>query len=137
MLHAGYPGLMCDIESYMYLPLLEEMGYMPKHKYSMGEEIRLYGNSLCEKYGLHQRGMFQSYGKKMVWDAEKSEWKVTIEMRPKGGTSEEITVRADFVIFNTGVLNNVKLPDLPGASSFKGQTFHTARWNYDVTGGSP
>ncbi|KAM0493203.1 hypothetical protein ACHAP8_009382 [Fusarium lateritium] len=35
-----YPGLMCDVEGYCYLPLLEETGYMPKHKYSVGAEIR-------------------------------------------------------------------------------------------------
>ena len=29
-----YPGLTCDIESYCYLPLLEETGYIPKHRYS-------------------------------------------------------------------------------------------------------
>ena len=128
---------MCDIESYCYLPLLEEMGYMPKHKYSSGEEIRLYAKSICEKYDLQKRGMFQSSGKKMVWDAEHGEWKVTIEMKPKGGTNSEITVGADFVVFNTGVLNNVKLPDVEGGATFKGQTFHTARWNYNITGGSP
>ncbi len=29
-----YPGAACDIESYIYLPLLEEIGYMPVEKYS-------------------------------------------------------------------------------------------------------
>ena len=29
-----YPGAMCDVESYCYLPLLEELNYMPKNKYS-------------------------------------------------------------------------------------------------------
>ena len=34
-----YPGVQCDIESYCYVPLLEETGYMPKHRYSFGPEI--------------------------------------------------------------------------------------------------
>src|SRR5262249_5600359 len=34
-----YPGLACDIESYVYLPLLEELGTMPVEKYSRGPEI--------------------------------------------------------------------------------------------------
>ena len=34
-----YPGAQCDIESYCYLPLLEETGYMPKEKYSYAPEI--------------------------------------------------------------------------------------------------
>src|SRR5579871_3682019 len=41
-----YPGLMCDIESYIYLPLLEEMGYMPKSKYASGDEIRAHANAI-------------------------------------------------------------------------------------------
>ena len=35
-----YPGAQCDIESYIYLPLLEETGYIPKEKYSFAQEIR-------------------------------------------------------------------------------------------------
>ena len=34
-----YPGAQCDIESYVYLPLLEETGYIPKEKYSFAPEI--------------------------------------------------------------------------------------------------
>ena len=34
-----YPGAACDIESYIYLPLLEETGYIPKEKYSRAPEI--------------------------------------------------------------------------------------------------
>ena len=26
-----YPGVMCDVESYCYMPMLEEMGYVPKN----------------------------------------------------------------------------------------------------------
>ena len=31
-----YPGAACDVVSYDYLPLLDEMGYVPKHHYSRG-----------------------------------------------------------------------------------------------------
>ena len=34
-----YPGAQCDIESYSYLPLLEETGYMPKLRFSFAPEI--------------------------------------------------------------------------------------------------
>ena len=44
-----YPGLMCDIESYSYLPLLEETGYIPRHRYAYGEEIREYAGLVAEK----------------------------------------------------------------------------------------
>ena len=29
-----YPGAQCDIEGYLYLPLLEELNYIPKERYS-------------------------------------------------------------------------------------------------------
>jgi hypothetical protein len=30
-----YPGAQCDVEGYLYLPLLEETGYIPKERYSL------------------------------------------------------------------------------------------------------
>lgn len=47
---------MCDVESYVYLPLLEETGYMPKRKYASGEEIRNYADILAQKFKIHDRG---------------------------------------------------------------------------------
>jgi cyclohexanone monooxygenase len=37
-----YPGAACDIESYIYLPLLEEVGYLPVEKYTRAPEILSY-----------------------------------------------------------------------------------------------
>ena len=31
-----YPGIACDVESYVYMPLLEELGYLPTEKYAKG-----------------------------------------------------------------------------------------------------
>lgn len=132
-----YPGLMCDIEAYVYMPMLEEMDYMPKHKYAAGEELRHYANKIVEKYGLQDAAMFQSETKNMDWDAAKQVWQVEIEQMPKGGQRSNINVTADFVMLANGVLNNAKLPNTLGGDTFRGDMFHTARWNYGVTGGSP
>ena len=35
-----YPGVMCDVESYIYMPMLEEMSYIPTTRYAFGDEIR-------------------------------------------------------------------------------------------------
>ena len=35
-----YPGVMCDVESYVYMPKLEEMGHVPTTRYAFGGEIR-------------------------------------------------------------------------------------------------
>ncbi|KAL1952449.1 hypothetical protein VTO42DRAFT_5387 [Malbranchea cinnamomea] len=132
-----YPGLMCDVESYIYMPLLEETGYMPKHKYAQGTELRNYANMMAEKWGLHRAAVFKTLAKEMKWNDDKKSWEVqTIQ---KSGNNEEhaATVTADFVILGTGLFSNPKMPNLPGIEDFQGHTFHTSRWDYEYTGGSP
>src|SRR6188508_1511541 len=55
-----YPGAMCDVESYVYLPLLEELGYMPKHKYSFAPEILEHSQRIARHYRLYDNAMFQT-----------------------------------------------------------------------------
>ena len=97
-----YPGLMCDVESYIYLPLLEEMEYMPKRRYASGVEIREYVESICFKYGLHERAMFQSSGKAIDWEENTNEWIVKVSKKPRGGMESQQVVKADFVVFASG-----------------------------------
>lgn len=125
---------MCDIESYIYLPLLEETGYMPKRKYSSGLEIRQYADLLADKYQLRDRGMFQTSGKSLQW--EKDHWKCSLEQKAKGQSVKNVTINADFVILASGTFTYPKLPNLPGLGSFEGKMIHTARWDYGTTGGS-
>ena len=44
-----YPGVMCDVESYIYMPMLEEMNYIPKTRYAFGEEIRLHFDAIARE----------------------------------------------------------------------------------------
>lgn len=129
-----YPGLMCDVESYIYLPLLEETGYVPEQKYSFGYEIRAYAEMLVEKYGLRDKGIFRVRLNDLVWNDDSKEWTVNLDREDGKG---KLQIRGDFVISNTGAINLPKLPDLPGMSDFEGHQFHTCRWDYDYTGGTP
>lgn len=132
-----YPGLMCDIESYSYLPYLEETGYVPKHRYSQGQEIREYANLVAQKWGLVDCAAFQTQAEKIVWDEEGKEWSVCLIQRCKGKAPERLEIRSRFVTIAAGVLNWPKLPNIPGILDYQGHMFHSARWAYDVTGGSP
>lgn len=136
-----FPGLMCDIESYSYLPFLEETGYVPKHRYSYGEEIRQYANLVAKKWGLVDSAVFKTQAKEAVWDDGAKEWIVQLIQRQKDsqGTEsvETLEIRSKFVTISTGPLNWPKLPNIPGILDYKGGIFHAARWAYDVTGGSP
>jgi cation diffusion facilitator CzcD-associated flavoprotein CzcO len=132
-----YPGLMCDVESYIYMPLLEEMGYMPKHKYAYGPELREYAEIIAEKWNLKGKTTFKLEVKNLAWDDNGKEWVVKLARKRTGSENPAITVRSNSVIFASGLLNNPHLPRLPGIEKFRGHSFHTSRWDYAYTGGSP
>ena len=54
-----YPGAMCDVESYIYLPLLEEIGYVPKEKYSHAPEILAHSQAIGRHFDLYRDACFQ------------------------------------------------------------------------------
>lgn len=122
-----YPGAQCDIESYCYLPLLEEIGYMPKEKYSYAPEIFSHTQRIGEYFGLYDAALFQTRVTGIHWSEEDHHWQVS--------THREDNIRARFVIQATGPANRPKLPGIPGIEDFQGHTFHTSRWDYDYTGG--
>ena len=122
-----YPGAQCDIESYIYLPLLEETGYIPKEKYSYAPEILAHARRIGEHFDLYRNACFQTQIKALTWSEEECRWIVT--------TNRDDRMRARFVIMSNGPLNRPKLPGIPGIDSFKGHTFHTSRWDYGYTGG--
>ncbi|KAH6616053.1 flavin-binding monooxygenase-like family protein [Chaetomium sp. MPI-SDFR-AT-0129] len=132
-----YPGLMCDVESSCYLPLLEETGYVPKHRYAYGPGLKEYADLIASKWNLHGRGLWESTVRDSTWDETRSEWVHTIVRKPANGPEETLTVRSDFYILIPGILTRPKLPRFPGLLDFTGHVFHTARWDYNYTGGSP
>ena len=123
-----YPGVQCDNDAYCYLPLLEEMGFMPSKKFSDGAEIQAYARSIAERFGFAERGLFHTQVTSLTWDEAIQRWQV--------GTNRGDTIRARFVIVASGVLNMPKLPSVKGIEKFKGKIFHTSRWDYGYTGGS-
>ena len=127
---------MCDIESYIYLPLLEETGYMPKKKYAGGEEIRQYANLIATKFGLHERAMFQTRGKSLTWDNKANNWICEVLAKPKGQAASTVKFTAEYAMISSGGFTEMKIPDVPGLTEYKGKMLHTGRWNYDITGGS-
>ncbi len=122
-----YPGAQCDVESYIYLPLLEETGYMPKERYSYAPEILEHSRRIGKKFDLYSDAFFQTQIKDITWNDEEYRWIVT--------TNRGDTMRARFVIMSNGPLNRPKLPGIPGIETYKGHTFHTSRWDYNYTGG--
>jgi cyclohexanone monooxygenase len=124
-----YPGAACDVESHVYLPMLEETGYMPTEKYVKAPEIFAYCQLLGRHFDLYPTALFQTDVEGLDWDDATSRWTVTTDR------ADRITSR--FVIIAGGVLHKAKLPGIPGIDTFAGHAFHTARWDYAYTGGSP
>src|SRR5204863_245411 len=105
-----YPGAQCDIESYMYLPLLEETGYIPKEKYSFAPEIFAHAQRIGKHFHLYARACFQTQVKEARWDEEAGRWTVT--------TDRDDVFQARFVVMSSGPLNRPKLPAIPGIETF-------------------
>ena len=122
-----YPGASCDIESYIYFPLLEETGFIPKKKYTDAAETLEYCHLICEKYELYDNACLQTEVISTVWDEDIKRWIVK--------TNKNDKIKARFVVHSNGPLNRPKLPAIKGINDFKGHTFHTSRWDYDYTGG--
>jgi len=122
-----YPGVMCDVESYMYIPLLEEFDYIPTRRYAWGEEILGHLQKIAERYRLEDDALFHTGVTSAQWLEDEGRWLVK--------TDRGDEVRCRWYVLAVGILNLLKLPAIPGMEDFKGRSFHTARWDYEYTGG--
>lgn len=122
-----YPGAQCDIESYIYLPLLDETGYVPTEKYAFQPEIYEHARRIGKHYELYDRALFQTQYTELRWQEDDKRWLVK--------TDRGDVLRARFVVMSSGPLNRPKLPGIPGLENFRGHAFHTSRWDYAYTGG--
>ncbi|MGP0032324.1 MAG: flavin-containing monooxygenase [Acidimicrobiales bacterium] len=124
-----YPGCMCDVESYVYLPLLEETGFVPSERYASAAEIFEYSKLLADTFDLYPRALFQTDVTGAEWSEATLRWQVD--------TSRGDRLAGRFLVLAGGILHKAKLPGIPGVDDFAGKAFHTSRWDYGYTGGSP
>jgi cyclohexanone monooxygenase len=124
-----YPGAQCDTASFVYMPLLEETGHMPTEKYARAPEILEHCRRIGDQFGLYDKALFHTEVSDLEWDDRCDVWIV------RTNRGDEFTTQ--FLGMGTGPLHVAKLPDIPGIESFRGQSFHTSRWDYAYTGGDP
>lgn len=122
-----YPGVRCDTESYIYMPLLEDTGTIPIERFATGGEILEQFDRVARMYELDKKALFQTRITSVRWNEEESRWIVA--------TDRSDNIKARFIILATGRLHRLKLPGVPGIEKFEGHTFHTGRWDYAYTGG--
>jgi len=124
-----YPGAACDIESYIYMPLLEEVDYMPTEKYAKAKELLKHSRMIGKKFDLYSRALFQTETKEMRWNEEEGKWTTS--------TARGDKIKSRFIIPAAGPLHRPKLLGVPGIEDFKGHSFHSSRWDFNYTGGDP
>jgi cation diffusion facilitator CzcD-associated flavoprotein CzcO len=122
-----YPGAACDVESYVYLPLLEELGTIPTEKYARAAEILEHSRAIARHYGLYRNACLHTEVTELRWDDAIDRWVIR--------TDRGDAMRARFVVLANGPLHRPKLPGIEGIDVFRGHSFHTSRWDYDYTGG--
>jgi cyclohexanone monooxygenase len=115
------------VESYIYIPLLEETGFIPSEKYAAADEIRAQVHAVAEHFDLYPHALFQTRVTEIRWDDDIARWIAS--------TNWGDTIKARFAFVGNGQLNYPKLPAIPGVEDFKGHSFHSSRWDYAYTGG--
>ncbi len=119
-----YPGIACDVESYSYLPLLEEMDYVPSMKFASGFEILEYCQKMAEKFGFYDHCLFHTTVERSEWNDDTGVWSVKTDRGDR--------MRARHVILANGILTSPKLARIDGMETFAGAAFHTSRWDYNI-----
>ena len=122
----SYPGCRCDVPSNLY-----SFSFAPNPNWSetfSGQpEIERYLQSTARRYGVLDRIAVDAELESARWDAERSVW----ELDTARGS-----LTADVLISGGGGLSEPSIPDLTGAETFAGTSFHSAQWNHehDLTG---
>jgi cyclohexanone monooxygenase len=93
-------------------------------KFASGFEILEYSQAMAEKSGFYDRCLFHTTVERTEWDDATARWTVF--------TNRGDAMRARFVVLANGILTTPKLARIEGMETFKGQSFHTSRWDYTI-----
>ncbi|CAN5505708.1 NAD(P)/FAD-dependent oxidoreductase [soil metagenome] len=119
-----YPGARVDVGNHFYCYSFEPDDHWSEF-FAQQPELQAYFEAVMDKHGVTDHVRFNTEVDSAVWNDETSTWAVHL------GTGEIVAARA--VISAVGQLNAPHTPQFPGADSFAGAAFHTARWNHDVS----
>ena len=124
----AYPGAACDVPSYMYLPFLDRTGFIPSKKYVSQPEISAYAEMMTDHLGIRDNIRFSRKVTEFKYLGKGDDvWQVTTVDTVSGAAPEVVTSR--HVVCANGPLSSPRMPEFPGFNLFKGESFHTARWD--------
>lgn len=122
-----YPGLTCDVNSYLYSFTFEPNPHWSNF-YAGQPEILAYMQRVADKYGMMPHVRVNTEVTAARWNEEDARW----HLSAKDGSR----FSADIVIAAQGMFNELNWPDIEGLRDFKGTLFHAARWmeDHDLSG---
>lgn len=120
-----YPGVACDVAAHVYVFEFENNPDWSKY-FAGGQEILEYIRRTTEKYELDRHIMFNSKLVESIWDGQRGVWNLKVE-----SAAGDIIEDCCHVLVNAaGILNKWKWPSIKGLNDFKGDLFHSARWDH-------
>ncbi|HKI73808.1 MAG TPA: NAD(P)/FAD-dependent oxidoreductase [Pseudomonadales bacterium] len=124
----GYPGAACDVPAYTYLPFLDRTGFIPSKKYVSQQEIASYAEMLTDHGNIRDKIRFcrKVVELEYIGDGERA-WRVTTVDPSTNEIADVVT--AQHVVSANGPLSSPRMPEVPGMERFRGESFHTAKWD--------
>ncbi len=119
-----YPGAACDVASILYCFSFEQKTDWTR-KWSPQPEIRAYMKECAERNGILPHIRFNQEVARARFDERAGTWTATTT------AGEEIV--CDVLVSAVGQLHHPSVPKLPGLEEFRGEKFHSARWNHDYS----
>ena len=122
-----YPGARVDVGNHFYCYSFEPSDHWTEY-FARQPELQAYFQDVMDRHGVGPHVRWETEVLGATWHEADATW--SVRTRHRDGT--ETTLRARAVISAVVQLNRPHLPDIPGAESFAGPGFHTARWRHDV-----
>ncbi|HEX3788395.1 MAG TPA: NAD(P)/FAD-dependent oxidoreductase [Pseudonocardiaceae bacterium] len=119
-----YPGAGCDIPSPLYSYSFAPNPKWPR-RYSRQQDILDYLRDTAAGYRLGERLRLNTEVVAAEFDEATAHWLIH--------TGHGETIEADVLIPAVGQLSRPAVPDIPGADTFTGPIWHSARWRHDVS----
>jgi len=120
-----YPGATCDIPSVLYC-----FSFAPnpawRSRYAARADIHAYLKQTAVAYGIDRRIRLGTEATAAEFDPVDGRWRICCG----GSEARGEVVEVDVLIAAVGQLSRPVVPVLPGAETFGGGSFHSARWDH-------
>lgn len=119
----SYPGAACDTQSHIYC-YSYHLNLRVSALFAGRDELLSYLYSLVQEFGLSEKIRLNTEIMKAHWDAGRALWVIE--------TTRGAVYLARTFVPAWGQLTTPNTPPIEGMDRFRGDSFHSARWNHNV-----